>query len=77
MEKREKVKSYEFEDRLVVKLIGKVEWIQRFIFELNRIFTKDQLNFSPILKNRDATGYHCFINIFMDSDDGTKGAEGQ
>jgi hypothetical protein len=58
--------EYSFEDRLVIKLIGKLEAIQRHIILLKRIYPPERLNFSPILKNRGADGFHCFINILME-----------
>jgi len=59
---------YSFNDRLVVKLIGKPEWIQRFIILLRKIYSPEYMNFSPILKNRGSEDtYHCFVNILMDN----------
>lgn len=63
-----KTKMYTFEDRLVVKLIGKSEHIFRFISLLKRIYSASSMNLSPVLKNREAEGYHCFVNIIMESE---------
>ena len=72
MERKES-RIYSFNDRLVVKLIGKPEWIQRFIKLLQRLYTPEYLNFSPILKNRGSEdSYHCFINILMKPTGGSK-----
>jgi len=66
MEKQNTKTMYTFEDRLVVKLIGKSEHIFRFISLLKRIYSANSMNLSPILKNREAEGYHCFVNIIME-----------
>jgi len=65
MERKEPT-IYHFEDRLVVKLIGKAEWIKRHIILLRRLYSAEQMNYSPILKNRgEDNTYHCFVNILM------------
>jgi len=57
---------FDFERRLVIKMLGKYEHIIQAISDLHKIYPKDRMNFSPILKNKEQTGYHCFVNIFMD-----------
>ena len=69
MEEHETKKMYTFEDRLVVKLLGKSEHIIRFITLLKRIYPASSMNFSPILKNRQADGYHCFVNVMMEPEE--------
>lgn len=54
---------FQIEDRLVVKLIGKAEDIQKHILLLKRLYGANRLNCSPILKNKYGTGFFCFINI--------------
>ena len=64
---RKEPRIYSFNDRLVVKLIGKPEWIERFIILLRRIYSPEYMNFSPILRNRGSEdSYHCFVNILME-----------
>ena len=64
--KTETTTMYTFEDRLVVKLLGKSDHIFRFISLLKRIYPASSMNLSPILKNKNADGFHCFINIIME-----------
>ena len=63
VEKEFESSQHAIEDRLVVKLIGKVEDIQAHIILLKRIYGANRLNCSPILRNKDGTGYFCFVNI--------------
>ena len=65
---KNKARIYAIEDRLVVKLIGKDKHILRFISDLRNLYPANALNMSPILKNRDAKGFHCFINIIMEKE---------
>lgn len=65
-EEETKKSMYLLKDRLVVKLIGKSDHIIRFITLLKRIYPASSMNLSPILKNRNADGYHCFINVMME-----------
>ena len=62
-EKEFESSQHAIEDRLVVKLIGRVEDIQAHIILLKRIYGANKLNCSPILRNKYGTGYFCFINI--------------
>ena len=66
MNGQNKARVYGFHDRLVVKLLGRAEWITRFIYDVQKLYPAERMNFSPILKNKDADGYHCFINLIMD-----------
>ena len=65
---KNKSRIYAIEDRLVVKLIGKDKYILRFISDLRTLYPANSMNMSPILKNRDAEGFHCFINIIMENE---------
>lgn len=68
MQKREnEIRPYGFCDRLVVKLIGKTEWIQRFISDIQKLYPADRITLSPILRNKDTDGFHCFVNILMEA----------
>jgi len=65
---KNRARIYAIEDRLVVKLIGKSDYILRFISDLRKLYSANSMNISPILKNRDAEGFHCFINIIMEGE---------
>ena len=68
-EKEPKVKTfYTFDDRLTIKLLGQQKFILRHITALRKIYPAHQMNFSPILKNRNANGFHCFVNIIMEGE---------
>jgi hypothetical protein len=58
--------------RLVIKAIGELEQISAFIEDLRKIYPEHRMNFSPILRNNAAPGYHCFINLLMDATTNTK-----
>jgi hypothetical protein len=70
MDRKEENKKpyYDYEQRLVIKILGKYENIVQAISDLHKIYPKERMNFSPILKNKDQDGYHCFVNILMDAD---------
>lgn len=64
--------EYSFQNRLIIKLIGKASFIERHIILLRRIYSPQQMNFSPILKNKGDGGFHCFINILMKDTGGSE-----
>lgn len=64
MEKHEQDKVlYLFSDRLVLKAIGHKTRILNFLALLRRLYRAEAINVSPLLRNKDAPGFHCFINI--------------
>jgi hypothetical protein len=60
-----KPSAYPISKRLVIKAIGEIDQITHFIEDMQKIYPEDRMNFSPILRNSDAPGYHCFINLLM------------
>lgn len=62
---RHKPSAYPISKRLVVKAIGEIDQIARFVEDLQKVYSEYRMNFSPILKNSNAPGYHCFINLLL------------
>jgi hypothetical protein len=62
-----------FQRRLIVKVMGKREWIEKFCSYVSRLFPPERITFSEILNDRDRRGYEafCFINIIMPKEDST------
>jgi hypothetical protein len=58
-------KGTDFENQLTLKILGKHENVIMAISELNRLYPKEKMNFSPIMKNKEQHGYHCFVNISL------------
>lgn len=61
-----------FRKRLVIKCMGKKEWIEKFCSYISRLFPSHKITFTPILANKyrkDKSDYesYCFINIIMDT----------
>jgi len=63
-----------FHQRLVIKCMGKKEWIEKFCSYIARAFTPERITFSPIYNNRGRADYECFcfINLLMDATNNTK-----
>ena len=55
-----------FRERLIVKCMGKKEWIEHFCTYINRLFAPEKITFTPILKDKHKDQYFCFINIIYD-----------
>ena len=53
------------EKTLVVKAIGGYDELQVFISDLPKIYSRQNITFSHIIKNRGNPGYHVFINIIL------------
>jgi hypothetical protein len=60
-----------YRKRLIIKVMGKQRWVEKFCDYISRIFPKDKLTFTPILDDKGRHGYQsfCFINIIMDDED--------
>ena len=60
-------KGTDFENQLTLKILGKHKNVIMAISELNRLYPKERMNFSPIMKNKEqhGQGYHCFVNISL------------
>ena len=65
-----KTNTYLFQNRLLVKCMGKKEWIEKFCSYIARVFPPEKIVFSPILEDRGSHGYEyfCFINVLMSLD---------
>jgi pyruvate-formate lyase-activating enzyme len=61
----EKPIAYPISKRLVLKAIGEADEILRFIEDIQKVYPGHCMNFSPVQKNKDTPGYHCFINLLM------------
>ena len=63
------MKRYEkrdiFPQTLVVKAIGTMDQIKRFINDLTCLYPRENLSYSHILRNKDNPGYHIFINVHL------------
>jgi hypothetical protein len=57
--------AYPISKRLVIKAIGEADEILRFVEDIQKVYPGHCMNFSPIQKNKDTPGYHCFINLLM------------
>ena len=55
-----------FRDRLIVKCMGKKEWIEHFCSYIYRLFPPEKITFSQILKDKHRDQYFCFVNILYD-----------
>ena len=56
-----------FPTTLVVKAIGSVEQLQIFIKDLPKLYPRENITYSHIIKNRGNPGFHIFINIVLPS----------
>lgn len=63
--KNTKPVAYPIKKRLVIKAIGGAEQILRFIDDIQKVYLGHRMNFSPVIRNKDTPGYHCFINLLM------------
>lgn len=63
----ENSRQFALAGRLVVKTVGSVDDIQKHIEVLKKIYGNNRINCSPILKNKDGSGFFCFINILSES----------
>ncbi len=60
-----KNKLTDFENQLILKILGKHENVIRAISDLYRLYPKEQMNFSPIMKHKEQHTYHCFVTISL------------
>lgn len=52
---------------LVVKAIGSIKQLQTFIRDLPKLYPRQNITYSHIIKNRGNPGFHVFINIVLPS----------
>jgi hypothetical protein len=57
---------YQFEDRLVLKVVGKRSFILQFLKDLHNLYPSNKMNVSPIKGDNINPTCSCFINIFYD-----------
>ena len=54
-------------NRLFIKVAGNTtREIYQFIYSLQKIYPATSLTISPIIKNKDGIGFHCFINVLLE-----------
>ena len=56
-----------FPKTLVVKAIGSEEHLKTFAEDLTKVYPRQNMTFSHIIKNRGNPGFHIFINIVLPS----------
>lgn len=56
-----------FPKTLVVKALGNIEQLKTFTKDLTKVYPRQSMTFSHIIKNRGNPGYHVFINIVLPS----------
>ena len=56
--------TYQFEDRLVLKLVGNRRFILRFLKDLHKLYPATAFNVSPLKGDNINPQQTCFINIF-------------
>jgi hypothetical protein len=67
-----KMNSIIFQRRLIVKVMGKRAWVEKFCSYISRLFPPERIAFSEILDDRDKRyEAFCFINIIMPKDEET------
>ena len=73
--------EYETEDRevfpktLVVKAIGSEEQLHTFTEDLKKLYPRQNITFSHLIKNRGNPGFHIFINVVLPSSNSKKEAQ--
>jgi len=58
-----------FPATLVVKAIGAEKQLQTFKEDLAKVYPRQNLAFSHLIRNRDSYGFHIFVNILLPSSD--------
>ena len=66
--KEEKLKALNLQNALLVKLQGRYSYIVHFINDLLKLYSRENIVFSAIMRNKGIPGYHIFINILMDKE---------
>ena len=56
-----------FPTTLVLKAIGSLKQLETFTEDLPKLYPRQNITYSHIIKNRDNPGYHIFINIVLPS----------
>lgn len=77
MSEKNQVKSFA-RKRVFVKVSGvsKAD-VYQFIYSLEKVFEANRITVSPIIVNKDGTGFHCFINVLLDAEQSSGGTESQ
>jgi len=57
-----------FPKTIVVKAIGSERQLKAFKRDLGKVYARQNLTFSHLIKNRGNPGFHVFINIILPSD---------
>lgn len=67
-----------FYRRLFLNVSGNTKRdIYEFIYLLEKVFKPTQLTLSPIIPNKKTEGFHCFINVLLDTEKPSGGTESQ